>query len=191
MLVRNETPIRLDPGLLTLLLVDVGCPWPTSPLLLPLPVATRAGGFRGVSCCSCSDLEECSDPEDSDRSVASMGLVVRAPTLGANDTGVPDAEAGPAAGPAAAAAATPAAVPAAAAPAATPAADAEELGPTTEPGADESGDSGSAWTATAPSGLEETWLPSPTLVGVPAFVEDEGSPAQHTQQCTGEGDVDV
>lgn len=140
LLLMREMPMRLDPpGLLVvvLLLVDVG--WPP-PLLWniigPLPVETRAGGTREVSCWdSCWDGTDWSDPEDSERSVASMGLMLRTPTVEEN-----------------AAAATPAAAPAPAPPA-TPAVATSEL-------VAESNDPGSTCTMTVPSALEETWLPT-------------------------------
>lgn len=115
------------------------------PLPLPLPVATRAGGMRGIVWASCGDGADgidWSDPEDSERSAASIGLVVRTLTVDGN-------------------AVIAAATPAPAAPAAPRAAGvtSAELLPCADPEV-ESDDPGSTCTMTVPSALEETWLPT-------------------------------
>lgn len=164
-----ETPTRLEPRLvlvLVLLLADIGWPWslplPRSPLPLPLPLllpaAVRAGGTRvaGGSRGKASAEEDWSDPEDSDRSVATMGLVLR--TLVVDGKAAADAPA------ATAAAATPEAPPARPRPPPPPrrrppVADSAELEPWAE-SATESSDPGPTCTMTVPSALEETWLPT-------------------------------
>lgn len=80
---------------------------------------------------------DCSDPDDSDRSVASIGLVLRTPAVGGNAIAPPAAPAVKSA----------------------PPADSDELGPWAEAAA-ESNDPGSTCTMTVPSALDEIWLPT-------------------------------